>query len=62
METGEKVGSNEMGELAAKTPFLMKEYLNKPEVILGLLFNYQHNFLPFFLIKPFFAGVDEKHS
>lgn len=33
LKTGEKVGSNEMGEIAAKTPFLMKEYLNNPEVM-----------------------------
>lgn len=31
---GAKLGPNEIGEVAVKTPFLMKQYLNLPGVML----------------------------
>ena len=31
-ETGEKLGPNEVGEICVKSPFMLTEYLNKPEV------------------------------
>ena len=31
-ETGEKLGPNQVGEICVKSPFMLTEYLNKPEV------------------------------
>lgn len=32
VETGEKFGPNQVGEICLQTPFMLKEYLNNPQV------------------------------